>query len=99
MQETYLFQKLLQKISGLKFKTNSLHHVELSQKGKKQANTYYRKKKPITTLSPSPKQLDDEKKGYLQYQKEIAAVRHMDTQSSPKPPGRIVKLPVLFQKK
>ncbi len=93
MKETYLFQKLLKEICGLKAKAGSLQRVELSEKGKERAEKHYRKRRPVKSLSPDSRPLEGKRKEYVQFQKEVAASRHIPAKSPPKPPGRILKLP------
>ena len=94
MKKNYLIQNILRKIVGDSNKRDSLNILNISEKAKEKAGEY-QKEKTNNVASKERKQFPyEESNEFIQYQKEIEAIKLLKLSEQPDPPGKILKLTI-----
>jgi hypothetical protein len=94
VKKNYLIQNILRKIVGDSNKRDSLNILNISEKAKEKAGEYH-KEKMSNVASKERKQFPyEESNEFIQYQKEIEAIKLLKLSEQPDPPGKILKLTI-----
>lgn len=92
MKKNYIIQNILRKIIGDSNKIDALNILNISEEAKEKAEKYHEKK--ISQRAPQAKKQLPQKESneFIQYQKEIEAIKLLRLSEKPDPPGKILKL-------
>ncbi|MCP4751285.1 MAG: hypothetical protein GY866_10350 [Proteobacteria bacterium] len=97
VKNSYRLGKVLKKLLGFGL-GDSFQEAEISEEGKTEARKYYSDRSPVRHLKsleqPTDSQMKAKQEKYIQYQKELKASRHLQTDYRPQSPDRILKLPI-----
>lgn len=96
MKDSYRIGRILKRLTGIRF-LKSKQTALPSKIGLEKAKAYLTDHKPPKNLQQHPLQSAElpagKKEEYLRYQQEIEALKLLNTEQKPQPPGRILKLP------
>lgn len=90
----YLIQRILGKIVGHKTSAKDpLNILDISAEGQKKARNYNEKSASKSNTKLKNNDMNESKNEFIQYQKEIQAIKLLKKTVNPPPPGKILKLP------
>mgnify|MGYP003967887821 CR=1 FL=1 len=94
VKNSYLIQRILGKIIGSSDKKDDLSKLNISREGKAKAGKYYQGTKGKITPKQKKQASKSQVNEFVQYQKEIEAIKLLKSSDKLKSPGKILKLPI-----
>jgi hypothetical protein len=94
VKKNYLIQNILRKIVGDSNKRDSLNILNISEEAKEKAGEYHKEKTNNVATKERKQSPYEESNEFIQYQKEIEAIKLLKLSEQPDPPGKILKLTI-----
>jgi len=95
MKHRYLIHKLLKRLADFTHKTEDpLQHVQISHTAREKAGQFYQHHNAVKSVVLNAKNREQRLNEFVQYQKEIQAIKLLKSSVIPQSPGKILKLPV-----